>query len=51
VTPFSDPADVPTDLSSPFQHPYIEVGMVMIRKKGAPSHLLGERTAVTISTV
>ena len=32
VAPFSDPSDAPTDLSSPFQFPYIEMGMVMISK-------------------
>jgi hypothetical protein len=47
VAPFSDPSDAPTDLSSPSQHPYIEVGMVMmlnegvksLRRGGAPLHL------------
>jgi hypothetical protein len=47
VAPFSDPSDGPTDLSSPSQHTYIRVGMVMmlnkrvtsLRKGGAPLHL------------
>jgi hypothetical protein len=30
VAPFSDPSDASTNLSSPSQHPYIEVGMVMM---------------------
>jgi hypothetical protein len=32
VAPFSDPpdTDAPTDLSSPSQYPYIEVGMVIM---------------------
>jgi hypothetical protein len=45
VAPFSDPSDASTNLSSPSQHPYIEVGMVMMLNKrvtsprsgGAPS--------------
>jgi hypothetical protein len=36
VAPFSDPSDAPTDLSSPSQHPYIEVGMVMMSKQRVP---------------
>jgi hypothetical protein len=35
AAPFSDTSDDPTELSSPFPYPYIEVGMViMINKRG-----------------
>jgi hypothetical protein len=44
VVPFSDPSDAPTDLSSPFPLLYRNVGMVMMLKTGAPSHLLGGST-------
>ena len=34
ATPFSDTSDDPTELSSPFPYPYIEVGMVMMSTEG-----------------
>jgi hypothetical protein len=36
VAPFSDPSDASTNLSSPSPYPYIEMGMVMMSKKGVP---------------
>jgi hypothetical protein len=53
AAPFSDTSDDPTELSSPFPYPYIEVGMVMmINKRGEEPtkrrgtlHLESARTA------
>jgi hypothetical protein len=52
VAPFpaSSGPDNLKNLLSPSQHPYIEVGMVMIRKKGLTSHVWMSRLTVTIPT-